>query len=60
VLHANISYEVFKGFKLGVLVNNILDEKYYHPGVRTADESSYNSVSLQNSRGIMFRANYKF
>ena len=60
VLHANISYEVFKGFKFGVLVNNILDEKYYHPGVRTADESSYNSVSLQNSRGIMFRANYKF
>ena len=60
VLHANINYEIFKGFKLGVLVNNLLDEEYYHPGVRTAAESTYNSVSLQNSRGIMFRANYKF
>ena len=29
-------------------------------GVRTAAESTYNSVSLQNSRGVMLRANYKF
>lgn len=60
VLHANINYEIFKGFKLGVLINNLLDEEYYHPGVRTAAESIYNSVSLQNSRGVMLRANYKF
>tara|TARA_B110000114_G_scaffold179932_1_gene214999 strand:+ start:293 stop:2842 length:2550 start_codon:yes stop_codon:yes gene_type:complete len=59
-LHANVNYELFKGFKIGVLVNNLLDETYYHPGVRTAANNNLNSVSLQNSRGIMFRANYKF
>ena len=59
-LHANINYELFKGFKIGVLINNLLDEKYYHPGVRTAANKTYNPVSIQNSRTLMFRTNYKF
>ncbi|GGE41140.1 TonB-dependent receptor plug domain-containing protein [Psychroflexus planctonicus] len=60
VFHANITFKVFEGFHIGCLVNNLLDEQYYHPGVRAAANQVYNSQSLQNSRSIMLRANYKF
>lgn len=59
-LHTNINYTLFKGFDLGVLVNNVLDGTYYHPGVRSADDVSNRSVSLQNSRTVMLRTSYKF
>lgn len=59
-LHTNINYTLFKGFDLGVLVNNVLDATYYHPGVRNANDISNKSISLQNSRTVMLRANYKF
>ena len=59
-VHTNVNYELFKGFKIGILINNIFNQKYYHPGVRTANEISNSSRSLQNTRSIMFRAKYKF
>lgn len=58
--HTNVNYELFEGLKIGILINNIFNQKYYHPGVRTADEVSNSSRSLQNARSIMFRAKYKF
>ena len=59
-LHTNLNYTLFNGFNIGVLVNNLLDAEYYHPGVRAANDISNRSTSLQNSRTVMLRANYKF
>lgn len=59
-LHTNVNYNLFKGFQFGMLINNLLDSKYFHPGVRAANNISNRSVSLQNSRTFMLRANYKF
>ena len=59
-LHSNVNLELFKGFNMGILINNIMDEDSYHPGIRTADNITSSSVFLQNKRGIMLRANYNF
>ena len=58
--HTNVNYELFERLKIGMLINNIFNQKYYHPGVRTADGVIHSSKSLQNARSIMFRAKYKF
>lgn len=58
--HTNVNYELFERLKIGMLINNIFNEKYYHPGVRSANEITNSSKSLQNARSIMFRAKYKF
>lgn len=58
-MHANLNFEILKGVNLGVLINNLLDEKYNHPGVRTAN-GNLASIYPQNSRTIMFRANFQF
>ncbi len=57
--HTNVNYELFEGLKIGILINNIFNQKYYHPGIRSANEISNSSRSLQNTRSIMFRAKYK-
>ena len=58
--HTNVNYELFERLKIGMLINNIFNEKYYHPGVRSANEITNSSKSLQNARSIMFRGKYKF
>lgn len=59
-LHSNVNLELFKGLNIGILINNLLDEEFYHPGIRTANNITSSSVFLQNKRGIMLRTNFNF
>jgi len=53
VLNGAISYTVYKRISLQLSVNNILDQKYYHPGVRNADGDYYSIQMPQNERNFM-------
>jgi outer membrane receptor for ferrienterochelin and colicins len=48
------------GLELQLIANNILDKKYYSPGVREADNKRYSSVLPQNGFNIHLRLFYSF
>jgi outer membrane receptor for ferrienterochelin and colicins len=55
LLNATLGYRIIKDILLQVSCNNILDRKYYSPGVRTADGSVYAPVVLQPGRNYVAR-----
>lgn len=62
ILNGTISYthKNLAGFTLQLVVNNILDKEYFHPGIRTADGNTYAPTLPQNSRNMSARLLYKF
>ena len=60
VVRATITYkEVARGLDLQVLVQNLLDETYDHPGVREAGER-FAALAPQPGRSVFVRATYRF
>lgn len=61
-LHTTIGYSNFlvKGLSLQFTVQNILDNLYYHPGLRTADGIEYTARVPQPPRNFMARALFDF
>ncbi len=49
-----IGYKLSKNIRLQVSINNILNNKYYDPGVRSADGVYYAARLPQNERNFMF------
>jgi len=49
-----------KGLELTAAVNNLFDEQYYDPGVRTADGRGFNGMIIQEGRRGYLGANYRF
>ncbi|MCF6366760.1 MAG: TonB-dependent receptor [Bacteroidales bacterium] len=60
VLNNAISYNIYKGISAEILVNNILDTEYFHPGVRSANGIYYASKLPQNRRNITVKINIDF
>ena len=58
ILHGTVSYH-FKGIDIQLVVNNILNTKYYIPSMREAD-GFYSSARLpQNPRGVHLKLRYQ-
>ena len=55
LLNVTLGYRVVKNILLQVTCNNLLDTKYYSPGVRTADAKIYAPVILQPGRNYLAR-----
>lgn len=56
VLNSTITYNnLIKGVTPQLIINNLLDIEYFHPGVRSAGGDYYGSRLPQNERNIMFR-----
>jgi outer membrane receptor protein involved in Fe transport len=54
-----ITYEnLLPGLNLQLLFNNLLDEDYYHPGVRAADGRQFVTQLPQSGRSIFLRLAY--
>lgn len=49
-----LGYKISKNFRLQLSANNILNNKYYDPGVRSADGIYYAARLPQNERNLMF------
>jgi len=60
ILNSAISYNIYKGFSLQILINNILDKEYFDPGVRSANGTYYASKLPQNRRNFTFKLNFDF
>lgn len=61
ILGANIIYRgVVKGLNLTFNIDNILNTKYYNPGVRSANGYSYNAQVLQPGINFMTGFTYNF
>ncbi len=61
VAHAAVTYrEVLPGTSLQLLVNNLLDEEYEHPGLRASTGFLENVRSPQPGRTVFLRASWKF
>lgn len=60
IAHANLNYNIYEGFTVGLLVNNIFDKQYNDPGIRDADGILESYSFPQNTRSFMLRANYNF
>lgn len=61
VINAAVSYEgLLPGLRLQLLVNNLLDEAYFHPGVSVADGLALASRIPQNERSVFLRVAYDF
>lgn len=60
VLNSAISYQLLDSVTGQVIVNNILDEEYFHPGVRSAGGGYYAAKMPQNERNVMVRLLYEF
>lgn len=60
VVNASLSYKkVLPGLDLQLVVNNLLDEEYYHPGVRAAS-GDFAALLPQNERAVFLRGVYGF
>ena len=57
LLNSAISYKIYKGISAQIIINNILDNEYFHPGVRSANGTYYASRLPQNRRSISFKLN---
>lgn len=63
VMFATVGYtnhKIMKGLLLQLIVNNILNNKYYHPGIRSANGSDYASYLPQNGRNFLIRLRYEY
>lgn len=52
--------QALQGLKLQLVVNNLLNETYYHPGARAADGLILTSRILQESRHVFVKLQYQF
>ena len=60
VVNAALSYEeILPGLDLQLVINNLLDEAYDHPGVRAAS-GAFASRLPQNERAVFVRGVYGF
>lgn len=60
VAHATVTYKnLVRGLDLQVLVQNLLDESYTHPGIREAGER-FAALAPQPGRSVFVRAIYRF
>lgn len=55
LLNATLGYRIIKPILLQITCNNILDAKYYSPGVRSADGTTYAPTILQPGRNYLAR-----
>ncbi|MFC1852101.1 TonB-dependent receptor plug domain-containing protein [candidate division CSSED10-310 bacterium] len=53
-------YNIMPGFSLQMVVNNIADVEYFHPGVRSADGDYYAAKCPQNERNFMMKILYNY
>jgi outer membrane receptor protein involved in Fe transport len=62
VLHGSLIWKKFwprvEGLQLQLTVNNLLDEEYFHPGVRSADGTVFASRLPQPERAFFLRLRY--
>jgi len=49
---------LFPGLSIQMILNNILDNQYYHPGIRSADGIQYASLLPQYNRSLFIRLFY--
>lgn len=60
VVNGAFSYkQILPGLDLQLIINNLLDEEYYHPGVRSAG-GGFASRAPQNARAVFLRGVYGF
>jgi len=60
ILNSAVSYKIYKGFSVQILINNILDTEYFDPGVRSANGIYYASKLPQNRRNIFLKFCFDF
>lgn len=62
VLNSTISYRLKsqQNFKFQLILNNLLDQRYNHPGVRTAGDGNFAALLPQNGRNIHLLLSYDF
>lgn len=61
IFNGAVTYQnLFPGTSLQLIVNNILDKEYYHPGVRAANYPFFAARKLQNERQFVLRLMYEF
>ncbi len=61
VAHASLTYEgILPGTSLQLVVHNLFDEEYYHPGPRSADGDVLTARSPQPERSVYLRLLYSF
>ncbi|MCP4656254.1 MAG: TonB-dependent receptor [bacterium] len=61
VVHTAITCDVLvPGLDLQLVVNNLLDSEYFHPGLRKADNQAYASRIPQPRRSFFARLIYRF
>lgn len=59
ILHGAISYKLLKyGLEIQLVANNILDTRYFAPGIRGADGTSFSARLAQNPRGLHLKMRY--
>ena len=54
LFNGSFGYKISKNLRLQLSVNNILNNQYYDPGVRSADGVYYATKLPQNERNFMF------
>ncbi len=61
VAHAAVTYkDLFPGVSLQLVVNNLFDELYYHPGLRDADGTFHASQIPQSERSAFLRVRFSY
>jgi len=60
LLSGTLSYQVWKGITAQLIVNNILDNEYFDPGVRSANGEYYASQLPQNRRSFAAKLLFEF
>ncbi len=63
VFHTTLTYndtKFIKGLSAQLIINNLFNKNYYHPGIRTADDITYASLIPQDERCFTIRLSYKF
>ncbi len=61
ITHATLSIKnVIKGATIQIICNNLLDKKYFNPGVKAADGVVNPTEILQRGRNSILRLNYDF
>ncbi len=57
IFHSAITYkDLLPGISLQLVVNNLFDSQYFHPGVRSAGGDYYAARMPQNERSFMLKA----
>ena len=61
VVNTAISYDnILSGLSAQLIINNLFDKEYFHPGVRSADNEKYSALIPQNERNLMLKITYQF